>query len=327
MRLTEHTQTKMALGSDVSLTLVTREGASDVEALFTHLWRAIFEFERRFSRFLPASELSQINARAGLRTPISPAMHDLLKGAREMSTLTDGLYNPFILPALQRAGYVGSAAPGYEHDPVDNHSKRTVVDPGQLQLGDDWVSIPFDSALDLGGCGKGYLADALRGEVATESVHGYVFSLGGDVATWGRGADDAPWVIYIQEAGGNPNQHPTAVVCPNEGFGVATSGTFPRGNQPQMAKTHHIIDPATLQPAQTAVKLATVGAPRALVADVLASCAVILGAGRAHEVVDEMGARALLLQCAGDDKDYTQICVDQSRPSVLTSRPLGAVHA
>lgn len=99
-------QKQRALGSICEIVLVGPVATLNV--CFASLWRDILLFEKRFSRFLPSSELSHINERAGLETGISGAMYDILSAAKHASRLTNNRYNPFVLPALQRAGYVGS---------------------------------------------------------------------------------------------------------------------------------------------------------------------------------------------------------------------------
>ena len=59
---------------------------------------------------------------------------------------------------------------------------------------------------------------------------------------------------------------------------------------------HHIIDPRTYKPANTNVLLATVNAKSTLLADVLASCAVILGSDKAIKKLRSMGADGLIMQ-------------------------------
>ncbi len=297
MRLKRYSQTRLALGSDATITLVTAMPSVKVRELFKTLWRHVHTFERSFSRFIPMSELSAFNRSAGLRIPISDEFHSLLIAAKNMSEKTGGLFNPFILPALQRAGYVRSAVPGYESDAVDDYSDRAVVDIDALEIGSAWASIPYGTALDIGGCGKGYLADQLREVLARHDVVGYWVSLGGDVATGGYDEDGTTWKVYIQDAGNLSSEKEQFIICPEYAFAVATSGTFRRVSQKNEQNWHHIIDPLTLRPAITDVRLATICSTAALEADVLASCAITLGSRNAKPFVQNCGAQAMLLQC------------------------------
>jgi thiamine biosynthesis lipoprotein len=296
MRLSYFTQTQLALGSDVTLSFASDMDDVEAERLFARLWRYIYDFEKQFSRFLPQSEVSSFNRSAGIRTQITPAFRELLAASMRMSELTDGKYNPFVLPALQQAGYIRSAVPGYEHDEADDHSARSVVMADRLELGDTWAAIPYNTAIDMGGCGKGYLADQLRKIADTIDLVGYRFSLGGDIATRGFDDEGRLWLIHVQAANELSGQLDWVVECPKSEYAVATSGTFRRKGQTPQGDWHHIIDPVTLKPALTDVCLATVGATTALEADVLASCAVITGSNDAVAYVRQRGAKAVLLQ-------------------------------
>lgn len=301
MRLRSLSQTKLALGGDITLGIVTDMSSNESTQLFAILWRQVYIFERRFSRFLPMSELSVFNSSAGLKTNITPNFIDLLTSAKQLGVETNGLYNPFILPALQRSGYIASAMSGYETDPQTDYSKRVVVSIDNLTIGDTWALIPYASALDLGGCGKGYLADQLGKTLKNHSIVGYWLSLGGDVATMGHDENGDRITLNIQDANNLEETTDWIVDCPAEYAAVATSGTFQRKGQDVKKDWHHIIDPTTLQPAVTDIRLATVCAGTALRADVLASCAVILGSKKAPDFLKKQGALSVLLQCIDNE--------------------------
>lgn len=300
MRLdTLYTEDRIALGSNVVFALVSAAPEEYVREVFRQLWLWILTFEQRCSRFLPDSELSQLNRSAGIRMPITSEFRDALLAAKRMSDQTEGLFNPFILPALQRAGYVKSFVKAYADDPVDDYSNRAVVRGEALEVGDSWASIPHGTALDLGGCGKGYAGDMLAGIVRQfEEIDGYCFSVGGDVATGGIAPDSRPWEIQIEGAVG---RRPVAgvVKLPDESAAaVASSSTHFRGGGIGRDAWHHIIDPRSLKPATTDVVNATVYADSLLEADVLASCAIVIGSKDAEAYVRSHGrtVHGMLLQ-------------------------------
>ena len=301
MLLNEISQTKLALGSDVSLTIVTDMDINDVKKLFDQLWEKVFIFERRFSRFLPMSELSLFNRSTGLNTPITSEFKDLLVNAKRLGSETEGLYNPFILPALQKTGYIKSAASGYQNDSQIDYTNRRVVDIDRLVIEDNSAQIPYGTAIDLGGCGKGYLADQLGQILQNKSDQGYWLSLGGDIVTMGYDKLGQPINLNIQDANDLSSTTNWIIGCPIEHFAVATSGTFKRIGQDNKKDWHHIIDPLTQKPAETDIRLATVCADTAIKADVLASCAVILGSKVAIRFLKAQGVKSAILQCVDEN--------------------------
>lgn len=294
----QYYQKQLALGSEAAVSLVSHANERTISHWYQEIWADVFQFERRFSRFLPASELSAFNRRAGLKHAISPELRAILVAAKELSLKTKGLYNPFILPALQAAGYKHSFVKGYEQDAVDDHSNRTVVQIEALEIGDDWARIPHVTALDLGGCGKGYLADQLADMTQDWDIEGYWFSLGGDIVAGGVNDAGERWHIDIQSAQGSGTTDIGTLRLPADGrrYAVATSGTTTRRGTHDKKDWHHIIDPRTLKPADTDVILATVGHESALYADVLASCAVIVGSDRATAFLRRHGVDNAVIQ-------------------------------
>lgn len=257
------------------------KGADIIRAL----WQAIFAFERRFSRFIPDSELSSFNQAAGLRTPISPEFRSILVAARDYGELTDGLSNPFILPALQRAGYTKSRVAAYQDDPVHDYSKLSVVSVDHLEIGDTWATIPYGTAIDLGGCGKGYLGDLVADTLVPDWVSGFWFSFGGDVVGEGGNETGQAWQVALPDS-------PQAMQTTGERFAVATSATTVIGG----TSWHHLIDPRTGKPSTSDLHMVSLLAPRGIQADVLASCAIIIGSVQAVPFLKSRGVLAAYAQ-------------------------------
>ena len=297
--LKQYAETATAVGSTCTLVIVSNLTDEEAHDFLRQLWHHVFSFERRFSRFLPGSELSRFNRSAGTKQFISPQFKELLTAARELSSETGGLYNPFIAPALQRAGYTKSMVSGHENDEHDDYSARAVVPSDQLQIAEDTALIPYNTALDLGGCGKGYLADQLA-TMARQQVAGFWFSLGGDIVAGGTDTRGEQWDIGIERAGDESARAGHVKPPGTEPFAVATSGVFARQGVHNGQRWHHLIDSRTLQPAVTDIASATVCDYSALRADVFASCAVILGSGSAPAFLRQRTVEAALLQLIDD---------------------------
>lgn len=312
MRLNRYEQTKAALGGSLSIGAIGEWGADEARRLYESLWLAIFKFEKRFSRFIESSEISFINRRAGLETPISEEMLAFLTRARSASEATEGLYNPFILPALQRSGYLKSAVAEYSNDDAPDYTSRLVFSPSDLELSKARVTIPHHSALDAGGIGKGYLADQIGQMLREYDAAGYWIDVSGDIATFGRDENGEHFRVAIQDTD-------DFIICPDMQLGVATSGTRIRHDAEKNGLSHHIIDPRTGKSAATDISLATVIADDTTTADILASCAIIVGADDAPKWLRAHGANAWRL--------LTKSGIIQSSASFIHSQIQKEVHA
>lgn len=289
-------QKSYALGSEALLTLVVEDEAA-IKSLFQAIWAQIRVFDERFSRFKSNSELSQFNSAAGEDTPISPAFKSLLIKSQQLSKATNGLYNPFVLPALQRAGYIGSWPTPEKHDENLNYSSRKIVPADKLVINKSSAHIPANSALDFGGIGKGYLLDQLADFLGTQHVKGYWLSLGGDIICGGFDAEKQPWKIGIADS-----QNPEILLehITNQSgkrLAIATSGTTKRKGE----NWHHIIDPRTAKPAKTDIRMTTLTYNNATAADVYATCAVILGSNQAELFIKQHDITTTLLQIGHND--------------------------
>lgn len=221
----------------------------------------VYAFETRLTRFDPRSELSAFNAAAGARTAISPLLEELLRAALHADGLSGGLVNAAVLPALVAAGYDATIAvvrrrSGPPPPPAAPLPRLAEV----LEVGQGWATLRAGHALDLGGVGKGWLADRLAERLGDAAVN-----LGGDLRALGAGPDGTGWCVGLCDG--------SALLVTDAG--VATSGISGR----RWAGGHHLVDPRTGLPARTDVAAVSVVAADALTAEVLAKTAVISGPG------------------------------------------------
>jgi thiamine biosynthesis lipoprotein len=233
-----------------------------------------YAFERRLTRFDPGSELSQFNAAAGARVPVSALLGELLRTCFDAYHLSGGLVNAACLQALINAGYDRSITRLRRHPVARARTPPHPVIPplpDVLEVGDGWARLARGWAVDLGGVGKGWLADTL-----CERFENAAINLGGDVRARGVGAEGAGWSVTLCDG--------TTVLVRDAG--IATSGTSGR----RWPGGHHLIDPRTGAPAQTAITAISVVALSALQAEVLAKGACLMGSAAAPEWLRTRGA-------------------------------------
>ncbi len=281
-------QTCEVLGGTAEFRIVT-EDSTHVEEAFRDLWTHVFDFEQQFSRFRHESELMKFNEHAGERVEVSSLFRELLCETKHFGEVTRGAFNPFILPGLERAGYTTSMTEG--HSTLATYATRAIVPVSALEVGETWARIPRDTALDLGGIGKGFLADYLARTLAP-CASSFCLSLGGDMSVSGE-EPRGPWTIDVESSihrdyAIGTYTHPNA-----SSFGIATSGTH---RVKQGRSQAHLIDPRTGMTVETPYRTCTVVARNAVSADVLASCVLIEGVALAQRLFEERLVDAILLQ-------------------------------
>ncbi|HSJ46172.1 MAG TPA: FAD:protein FMN transferase [Euzebyales bacterium] len=256
------------MGTVAEITLVGGNRRA-VSAAVTRL----HELDRRWSRFRPDSEISRLNGGAGHPVPVSRETMMLVDLARQGWRRTDGRYDPTLLAAVRHAGYIddftrlpASATP--PPDPAD-HDARTC---GRITTDEDLgtVALPDGCGFDPGGIGKGLAADLVSADLAAIGIPGGCVNIGGDLRVWGAGPYDDRWRVGAADR--------TVAVTD---AGVATSGTAHRTWVVAGRRMHHLIDPTTLDPADTGVSAVTVIAPAAWQAEVFALAALLSGPAQA----------------------------------------------
>ena len=272
------------MGTDAHV-IVTAQSTRSATATLDRARERIEQLEGLWSRFRPTSDISVLNGLAGMPVRVSPETITLIQRALDGTRLTNGLFDPTVLGAVMRAGYVRTYA---EIDPARTSddsrglgAPRIEVDPLGLL-----VRLPEGVGFDPGGIGKGLAADLVVNELA-HGVDGICVNLGGDLRVHGAAPSSGGWGVEIEDPfGGSPR----GVVSLLDGA-VATSSRTKR----VLATGHHLIDPATSRPAHAGVASATVIAGQGWIAEVLAKAAFLSGPDGASGLLETMGADGMLV--------------------------------
>jgi thiamine biosynthesis lipoprotein len=223
------------------------------------------EFETRFSRFRRDNELWTFNH--STESVLSPELFDILERILSFHRLTEGIFDPSILPALEETGYTST--------PYQNHTRRTsslstlVLDRTTLT-----ARKPLDLILDLGGIGKGYIVDQVAASLHAHFEHVLV-DAGGDIRVYGENAIEHYPYFAIEVEHPLPD-HPSPLLMLRD-MAVATSGRNRRHWVKDGVPRHHLIDPATDTSANSDLVTVTVIAPTTTEADVWAKTLYIAG--------------------------------------------------
>ena len=281
------------MGSDAVLVVVA--GHRDGDALLRTGWRRVDELERRWSRFLPDSEISALNRRAGNPVAVSADTFALVERAVEAWRQTGGLFDPTVGAALVALGYdrdirdvVGGDAPDPGEARPAPGLAGTILDPWRPA-----VTLPRGVTFDPGGIGKGLAADLVVEALLAAGADGALANIGGDLRAGGTPPDAAGWSISVLD-GVHPGRELTRLALPRGA--IATSSTLRRRWRTTDGVAHHLIDPATGRPAASAVVSATVVAGEAWWAEALTKALVLAGPAELDRHPD---VHAVVLTAAG----------------------------
>lgn len=262
---------------------------SHADALIELAAHELHVMERRWSRFLPDSELSRLNAAAGKPVILSADTFCVIKAAVDAWKHTEGRFDPTIHDALCAVGYDRTFS-----DVTDVPGRAGHADPApgcaRIELDDDLheVRLPHDVRLDLGGIAKGAAADLVVQRVLEAGADGACINIGGDIRVEGTAPTDAGWIIEI--AFGDELRRRVAL----GGGAVCTSTRTKRRWMTADGERHHLIDPRAGR-STVGLRWVSVIAARATQAEVLTKAVFVAGVDTGRRLVEENRCRAVFI--------------------------------
>ena len=240
----EYTYEQKMLGTDVVLSLITTNKLL-ADRIAHETFTCVSNYEKRFSRFDPYSELSQLNGQK--QRTVSPEFLAVLKRSRELYQETDGIFNPLV--QVTKLGYTKSfTALGNTIQPVDTTPYNTDFNTVTIDEDTRYVQLKPDQKLDFGGILKGYLAEKLSRKITDSypGVTGNIVNLGGDLYSHGTDENNETFIFLVD----NPitgEEIPLAL----RNTALTTSGTYKRHWSTPIGSKNHIVAKDGLTNAET----------------------------------------------------------------------------
>jgi len=287
---------QMHMGTLVTVTAVAQTEAQAQQAV-TAAFREIHRLEELLSTWIPTSELSHVNAAAGRGAiAVSPETFELLMRSMDIAKLTEGGFNIAVGPAVE-AWSVTERKRIPSRDELDR--LKTMVDPSQILLDDQARTVFLQKPgmrIDVGGIGKGFAADRAATVMQAAGATAGVVALSGDIKTFGRMPVGERFRFGIQ----HPRKDGTVLASLElENEAISTAGDYERYFERDGVRYHHILDPATLEPARQCQSV-TVIASEGTVADGLDTGIFVMGPERGMALVERLpDVEAVIVDDAG----------------------------
>jgi FAD:protein FMN transferase len=279
-------RSRVSMGSEVHLTAWTSD-----ERVATAAFEAVFdEFDRLdalMSVWKEGSEVERLNRAAGqMPVPIGSEMREVLSMARLASEWTEGKFDVTfgVLSGLWK----------FDHDLDGNIPARAdvlarlpLIDYRKLEV-DETKGTAFlklkGMRVHLGGIGKGYAVDRAAAILRGRGFNDFMIQSGGDLYVAGTHGDRS-WRAGIQDPRGPEGTSFAAMDLTDAAF--TTSGDYERFFMKDGRRYHHIIDPATGEPAQGS-RSVTIVAKTATLADALDTGIFILGPEKGMALIEKL---------------------------------------
>jgi thiamine biosynthesis lipoprotein len=262
--------------------------------------RVLAEFDRACSRFRDDSELMAVNAAAGDAVRVSSLLLDAVAAAIRAAELTGGDVDPTVGQALIALGYDrdfdliargagdgGLLARGAgDGGLIARGTGAPTPPPVRATTAPCWRNVQVNRVagtvrvargvrLDLGATAKAMAADHAAAQASEAVGCGVQVSLGGDIALGGE-APPGGWRVRVTDDHRSDERAPGQYVALHAG-GLATSSITTRRWRTGAGPAHHLVDPATGQPAAGAWRTVSVTAASCLDANIASTAAIIRG--------------------------------------------------
>jgi thiamine biosynthesis lipoprotein len=268
-------QARLAMGSQLRIAAWTADesaAAASFDAVFAEFER----LEQLMSVWRDGSEIRRVNAAAGLQpVPVSGDVLAVLHDAHQISEWTGGKFD-VTFGVLSDLWRFDQDQDNRVPDMEEVRRRLPLIDYRSLLL-DDTAGTAFlrmkGMRVHLGGIGKGYAIDNGARILRRRGIHDFMIQAGGDLYVSGL-KDGHAWHLGIQDPRGSAD-HVFATIDLTDST-LSTSGDYERSFVENGRRYHHIIDPATGEPAR-GCRSVTILSRSAVLADGLSTGVFLLG--------------------------------------------------
>jgi thiamine biosynthesis lipoprotein len=274
------------MGATLTLTAWTSDEAA-ANSAFEDVFAEFTRLETLMSTWIADSDVSRVNREAGVRpVRVSLEVREVLETARQMSEWTDGKFD-VTFAALSGLWRFDHDQDNVIPDMREVRRRLPLIDYRAIQI-DPAAGTVFlarkGMSIHLGGIGKGYAVDRSANILRARGLDDFMVQSGGDMYVAGMN-NGRPWRLGIQDPRGAANHHFAELDLSDGTF--STSGDYERSFVRNGRRYHHILDPATGEPAR-GTRSVTIFCTRAVLADGLSTGVFILGPDTGMALIERL---------------------------------------
>ena len=261
-----------AMGQPVHLRLFAGSEQAGYEAAQAAL-AELRRVERALSRFDEASDLSELNRRAGRGAlAMGPDLASALAACARFERTTGGAFNPAVEPLMRAWGFHASRTT--EPTAAELAAARAAVRAAKIEVHGRRVALRGASTrLDLGGIGVGYGLDRAGEVLRRAGIRRALLDVSGDCLALGAPPGEAGWLVEVADPDRDGAVLPGARTRLRDAA-LATSSNLVSVVRYGRAVRGHVMDPDSGYPAARCRQV-TVVARSGLEADALSTAMLV----------------------------------------------------
>lgn len=265
---------------------------SDEEALLSECMSLCDKYEKIFSRTRTDSELYKLNHReispiegAPDTYPVSEELADLLSIGLDYSKKSDGAFDIAIAPLTELWDFTSETPKAPENSMIRKAVSICGIQDVSIHGQEVTLESP-DTAFDLGGIAKGYIADRIKEYLLSQNVKSATINLGGNVICIGTKPDGTPFKIGVQKPFADRNETAAAMEITDKS--VVSSGIYERFFEEDGHFYHHILNPKDGYPYDNDLISVTIISDRSVDGDALSTTCFALGYEKGMEYIQAL---------------------------------------
>jgi thiamine biosynthesis lipoprotein len=270
-------RSEYALGTVCTVTLFEQSK----DSVYRDIFARIREIDNLMSVNIPSSDVSRINAAAGIAgINVNKDTFTVIERAVFFAEISGGAFDPSVGPLVSLWGIGGDDASVPSQEEIDKTLPMINWQDIELDAGTHSVFLKREGmALDLGAIAKGYAADEAAALIKNAGIKRAIIDFGGNIVTLGEKKDKTPWKIGIQ----NPNERRglyfgvLQVKNTDSKQTIVTSGVNERFFEKDGVRYHHILSTSTGYPVRDGLLSVTIIAANSMDADALSTTLFALG--------------------------------------------------
>lgn len=302
---------------DTYITYTIYTTASQTESAKALMSEANSEFERiadlanRFESFEGLVNVSTINEQAGI-TPVvvDPMLIEMVLLAKEVAAQSNGAFSVVLGPVSEIwQQYQDSDLVGIPNQ-AELDELRPLLDLDNLivdtQASTLYLTEP-GMVLDLGAIAKGYATEYVAKWLADTGIEHAIINAGGNVKTIGGHPTNGAFRIGLQDPNDLGGIFGSVAI---QSTSVVTSGDYQRYFEYDGVRYHHLIDPATLQPARL-YRSVTIVTPNSTLADALSTALFVLPLEAGQALIETYYPGTAVIWYSADGTVTTNVAMDE----------------
>lgn len=273
------------MGSRFEITVVAKD-SSQANQYIDLAIHEISRIERLISSWDENSQTSEVNRNAGIKPVlVDKELYELIERSIFISNLSDGAFDISYASMDKIWRFDGSMTAM----PSESAIRESVSKVGfnKIELNQDNRTVFLlqkEMKIGFGAIGKGYAADKAKTLLIEKGVESGIINASGDMNTWGLQPNGQEWKVAIT----NPLDKSKAfALLPITNGAVATSGDYEKQVIFNGTRYSHIIDPRTGYPSKGVIS-ATIFAPKAELADALATTIFVMGVNAGLNLINQL---------------------------------------